>query len=227
MNIKLLAATAAGALTLALAGSANAVTVIENVGGQLDTFLYNTGDDLALTVDLQTSTAPNYIVQATGSEPLEVDGFGFALIDGAPTFSSITLDPLDPLLGFTAFQFTVLGSTALNSQPEPTFKISWTTNLGSGFQFVTLDANKAYELDSSLPGEVIQTITLSNLTGSTGSGPDAIPGQPAGFAQVKQFSFVGVYGAIPEPASWAMMLAGFGGIGAMMRRRRSTAALAV
>ena len=30
-------------------------------------------------------------------------------------------------------------------------------------------------------------------------------------------------GTIPEPATWAMMILGFGGIGAMMRRRRSLA----
>lgn len=31
---------------------------------------------------------------------------------------------------------------------------------------------------------------------------------------------------VPEPASWAMMLAGFGGLGALMRRRRAQAAFA-
>jgi hypothetical protein len=31
-----------------------------------------------------------------------------------------------------------------------------------------------------------------------------------------------VLGAVPEPATWAMMLVGFGGIGAAMRSRRST-----
>lgn len=30
-----------------------------------------------------------------------------------------------------------------------------------------------------------------------------------------------VQGAVPEPATWAMMLAGFGGLGAIIRRRRS------
>ena len=33
-------------------------------------------------------------------------------------------------------------------------------------------------------------------------------------------------GAVPEPASWAMMLVGFGGLGAVLRRRRATVALA-
>jgi hypothetical protein len=30
--------------------------------------------------------------------------------------------------------------------------------------------------------------------------------------------------AVPEPASWAMMLVGFGGLGAILRRRRQAAA---
>lgn len=32
--------------------------------------------------------------------------------------------------------------------------------------------------------------------------------------------------AVPEPTTWALMIAGFGGAGAMLRRRRTTAALA-
>jgi hypothetical protein len=35
-----------------------------------------------------------------------------------------------------------------------------------------------------------------------------------------------VLGGVPEPATWAMMLAGFGGLGAMLRRRRQVAATA-
>lgn len=35
-----------------------------------------------------------------------------------------------------------------------------------------------------------------------------------------------ITGGVPEPATWAMMLLGFGGLGAMMRRRRAQAAFA-
>lgn len=31
---------------------------------------------------------------------------------------------------------------------------------------------------------------------------------------------------VPEPASWALMIVGFGGVGALMRRRRETRAAA-
>lgn len=203
----------------ALAGSAHAVTVLSNPGGQLATKLYNTGDALAQTVVLETQGSPNYQVSATGNQNLEVDGFGFALVDGSPTFSSITFDALNPLQGFKSFQFMVLDSNVLNANPVPTFKISWTTNLGAGSQFVNLSGNKNYQLDAGL-NEIIETITLSNLTGYTGNGQDAIGGQAGTFAQVKQLSFEGV-SAVPEPATWAMMITGFGLAGAALRRRRT------
>lgn len=39
-------------------------------------------------------------------------------------------------------------------------------------------------------------------------------------------TFNGISGAVPEPATWAMMLLGFGGIGYSMRRRRRKTAIA-
>ena len=43
--------------------------------------------------------------------------------------------------------------------------------------------------------------------------------------QAKQFRVIGVGPTIPEPATWAMMIMGFGGIGAVLRRRRRLLAL--
>ena len=44
---------------------------------------------------------------------------------------------------------------------------------------------------------------------------------------VSSFSLNGnVFGAVPEPATWAMMLVGFGGIGGMMRHQRKSRKLA-
>jgi len=41
----------------------------------------------------------------------------------------------------------------------------------------------------------------------------AIDGSPGGFSYAA--------GAVPEPASWAMLIAGFGLVGAVLRRRRA------
>jgi hypothetical protein len=38
--------------------------------------------------------------------------------------------------------------------------------------------------------------------------------------------FTGSGGVVPEPASWAMMIVGLGGVGAVMRRRRTATAFA-
>jgi hypothetical protein len=50
---------------------------------------------------------------------------------------------------------------------------------------------------------------------------------PNGFADFKQLRLVlaGTTPAVPEPATWGMMLLGFAGIGMAMRRRRRSGTL--
>lgn len=60
-----------------------------------------------------------------------------------------------------------------------------------------------------IDGETIKSITLENS---------------GGFKAGKQFEFVGAPGVeVPEPAAWAMMLVGFGGLGGVLRSRRRAA----
>lgn len=47
-----------------------------------------------------------------------------------------------------------------------------------------------------------------------------------GIRKASNFSVTAVTGAVPEPGTWAMMLLGFGAIGASMRRRRRVSAIA-
>jgi hypothetical protein len=37
---------------------------------------------------------------------------------------------------------------------------------------------------------------------------------------------VPISGGVPEPASWALMIMGFGGVGALVRRRRNKSVFA-
>ena len=53
---------------------------------------------------------------------------------------------------------------------------------------------------------------------------DGIAGLPAGLGV--RFDTHAVGGGVPEPATWALMLGGFGLAGAALRRRRATAAMA-
>lgn len=43
-----------------------------------------------------------------------------------------------------------------------------------------------------------------------------------GLNEMRVFSEAPVSGAVPEPATWALMILGFGGAGAMLRGRRRT-----
>lgn len=62
-----------------------------------------------------------------------------------------------------------------------------------------------------------------NLSGSTIA---AFGGQPSGTFSSSDVSEGTPVPSIPEPATWAMMLVGFGAVGGMMRRRRVAAAAA-
>ncbi|THD62017.1 PEPxxWA-CTERM sorting domain-containing protein [Phenylobacterium sp.] len=73
-----------------------------------------------------------------------------------------------------------------------------------------------------------QEFTYSGVTGSTGLQSISLSNlnlQPSGndFA-LDDMSLTGV--AVPEPTSWALMLVGFGGLGALLRSRRRRGVLA-
>ena len=44
--------------------------------------------------------------------------------------------------------------------------------------------------------------------------------QPSQWIQIDNLTFADAVSAVPEPATWAMMILGFGGVGAMLRRTR-------
>ncbi|WP_310498730.1 PEPxxWA-CTERM sorting domain-containing protein [Sandarakinorhabdus sp.] len=85
------------------------------------------------------------------------------------------------------------------------------------FLGVALDsASTAFDLASigfASPVRAIKIVGLDNFGGS--------PGFDVAFIQVLPGS---IGAAVPEPASWAMLIAGFGLVGASMRRRKAVTA---
>jgi hypothetical protein len=109
--------------------------------------------------------------------------------------------------------------------------------LGIGLDLVHVGRNSSVGLNYSDSDSDSQTLT-SNLNAFIGSGS-----VPFTFVSTNLFAMVGVNGSlsvnplisaeaqisydytpgpVPEPASWAMMVIGFGVLGGAMRRRRST-----
>lgn len=81
----------------------------------------------------------------------------------------------------------------------------WGSFFDNGTNYLGTNANRTFSVDKSTAASV-WLIGAGRGTGSNDS---------------FKLSSVNVTGAVPEPATWAMMLVGFGGIGFAMRRRKS------
>ena len=81
----------------------------------------------------------------------------------------------------------------------------------TAFDLMSSGSLDVFMLSPTLLGAGNHTLTV---TGNIVSGPSA------------SYSGTINFGAVPEPATWAMMLLGFGGIGMAMRRRRQAPAFA-
>ena len=121
--------------------------------------------------------------------------------------TTLTFTPVDPA-AFGGFSFR-----GQDLQPNQSIVVTVQDNQGNAlqvFSFVEGVSNQDFTRDGiiSLDGETIKSVKIYNS---------------GGFKEAKQFAFSlsGKTGAVPEPATWAMMLVGFGVIGFAARRRQN------
>ncbi|HUQ68654.1 MAG TPA: PEPxxWA-CTERM sorting domain-containing protein [Planctomycetaceae bacterium] len=163
--------------------------------------------------------APNNVLFDANTD-IRITGGGFALIedvdkgkDGVQDFASLLVNPDED---FTAIDFSLQLLDILDG--NETFDIYYT--LVGGAQTLLGSFEQA---QNGLEDYII--------TGDNGEVFDSIFIQATGGSLInfeKQNSLTlatAVPPGVPEPSTWAMMLLGFGGIGAAMRRRRRTTAL--
>jgi hypothetical protein len=212
MNWKTLAATAALLAGIAGAQAANAGTVVlsDNFDNDAPVVLNWPGDATFLSIPQPGNVGGMPSVDLVGT----ADGFGNLAFSG----NSVDLD------GSTGTGFTPAGEIqSIASLPTGNYTVS-------------------FELAGNLRGAPVQ-ITEVSIGSQT---VDFMPANNQGY-QLVTASFTGASGqvaftdlgpatqqgdlidnivvsSVPEPATWAVMLVGFGGLGVAMRSRRKQAA---
>ena len=208
------AATAA-ALTAAAASPAAATVIIDVGPGVLqpdENLLFNNNPTPGLSIEGVTNQT-NTFVTITGGETLTPAG-GQARLDTADgdistgfTFFGhadqlVGFDLSDAALAFTQTEFRIFGGTATE------ITLTFVDTAGQVFQQTFgIPANGFFNA-SALDGQQIDYFSIA-ANGTIGD-----------VRQIRLGGIDSLVGLVPEPASWAMMLLGFGTAGAMLRHRR-------
>lgn len=230
-------------LAVALAASApqavSAATLMPingpNLSTHIDASLTNLAQNTTTLYGTTTSPTGQDVVFTSPTAIHITGGSGFASITDstvadAGVFRQLIMNP-DPF--FTAYQFSV--ALAADSY----ILVEYSLVGGPGVFLSALTAgtdpfaqatstNKDYQLTAGA-GQVFDAIRLTTCSGSTlASCNTAGGGSGSAFNFIKQNSIITtdrVGNPVPEPATWAMMLVGFGAAGYSLRRRRRVGAL--
>ena len=212
-------ATAISALALLIAAPASATVVIGTGAGAVqpeENLLFNNNPANGTTVAGVTNQT-NTSVSITGGETLVGNG-GQARLETADglvnttfTFNGLTgqslgIDLTNPTLAFSQTEFRIFVGDGTATEATLTFRDTAGTQFQNTFDIPSNGFFNAQAVD----GQQIDYFSIA----ANGS-----------FQDVRQVRIGGVatMAVVPEPASWALMILGFGGVGGLMRRQRPAA----
>jgi hypothetical protein len=213
------ATLAAAAATLLFAANAASATTLEVVSGP-------TGQR-AVTFPFAGPVGQSFTAFDTN---LSSVGFQFNALNAGNAGTPFTLSLLSgsTLSGAALFTTSFSLPTSINNRTATWFDIDisgWNVLAGKVYSFVLTTT-------SSRNGIVLgPEINLSNgqaVSGDAYAGGTALFGKNPGYPQCAQglcdlnFRLTATTPAVPEPASWAMMIGGLGLVGASMRRAKRT-----
>jgi hypothetical protein len=209
-------AAAVSALALLIAAPASATIVIAVGAGTVQpdqNLLFTNNPANGVTITGLTNLT-NALVSITGGEVLAGNG-GQARLEAADglistpfTYNGLAgqylgFDFSDPqwVFGQTEFRIFVGGGTATQAT------LTFLDTAGQQFQQTFAIPSNGFFNAQAIDGPQINYFSIA----ANGS-----------FQDVRQFRFGGV---VPEPQTWALMILGFGGVGAVLRRKRRQLAL--
>jgi hypothetical protein len=127
-------------------------------------------------------------------------GYTFIVRFSRPTAYQLSADYY---LTFEYYQNGVLDPSRSDTTTGPAFLVN---DFGSGFNFTQSAAFPRCDLQNCFNS------VASRITGFV----DVLDGAPVDYTLT-------IYNSVPEPATWAMLIAGFGIVGGAMRRRNHAA----
>jgi hypothetical protein len=219
MKLPVLCALACGS-ALAFGVPAAQATIVLDIGaGDLqpdENLLFNNNPAPGLTIEGITNQT-NTLVSITGGETLVGDGGQARLetADGAISTSFsfegaanqlVGFDLSNAGLAFTSTEFRLFGGTATEAT------LTFVDTDGEVFQQTFAIPSNGFFNALATDGQLIDFFSIA-ANGTIGD--------------IRQIRLGGVQeiggggGEIPEPATWAMMIMGFGAAGTIMRRRRA------
>lgn len=224
MNIRAMILAAGSALALGVAGPAMAAEVL--VGDYtLDQSSFGTGLGVHSNGTQSGSTVYGHVNQDgsgvtfhSDSGSLALNGGGEAIIDGDPLLQDLLVS-FDKTWG--AITFNLLSPTGREDDDFTSANFSLLVNGSALFTALGGTPNCAFCIVDN--GENKFTVTGPGI--STLAFAFDMP-----IGEAKQFRVEAVDGGggneVPEPATWALMIVGFGAAGSMLRRMRAVTARA-
>lgn len=203
MRLSTLLAATAATLALATASAASATQYLLQYSTAHDDANFGTVDVTGTSTDLQFVVNLNlpFEIVDTGAHyavSMNLSGSGFALV--APAGFGLETGSISnsPFTGFN-LGVTCDAPACGNGSSDP-YGPSFTFHItGTGLGVLAADPFEGHPINFAVD------VVSGRNTGTVGGG---------------------LGGAVPEPSAWALMILGFGGVGAMMRDRRRTLATA-
>ncbi len=204
MKLKTLLISAAATAVLAIAGQASAAVITYTFTGS------GTGS-------LDGTAFTNFAVTLVGNT-------NTVTFDGSEFHSDASLASVSVNLGTASDTLLNASSVVLNTSVAPASP--------SFLGFANVTATPFNVVDESITNHLFDSYDLKSAFASTGGDLSVAPGDIATvggtlhFDSISSMTFSAAVAAVPEPATWSLMLMGLGGLGAAMRLGRSRKAVA-